>query len=123
MKKIISSLLLAIFCITGASLFAQTSKTALAGNSEDLKTNIANNTLQFKIPTVTQNEIDRCAKYYTNTFSVKLLNKDDVRINLIENDPKSNRIILRFLSALNVQLINVSDKEFTLSEFYDAFLK
>lgn len=121
MNKIISVLLLG-FCLVGSSLSAQTARKAIAGTSDEIKTNLLVNTVKFSIPKITQEELNHCAQYYTNVFDVKLAKNDEVIIQLKENNPKSNRIILRFLSALQINSIFVSEKEFTPNDFYEAFL-
>ena len=112
-----------IFLFFGFSIYAQSSKVAFVENSEIIKSNLSENLIRFKIPSITQKEIDKYSQYYTNTFTVNLFADDEITLKLKENDPNKNRVVLRFLSALNVQQIKVSEKEFSLSDFYEAFLK
>ena len=42
---------------------------------------------------------------------------------MVNNDGKSRRVILRFLSANGIQFVKVGDKSLPLANFYEAYLK
>ena len=102
---------------------AQIAKSANAGNAEEIKNNLNENKLVLTIPSITKEEVEKYAHYYVKSFNVKLSNKNQVTFHLTENSANNNRVVLRFLSAINVQQIAVSEKDFALSDFYEAFLK
>ena len=42
---------------------------------------------------------------------------------MVNNDGKSRRVVLRFLSANGIQFVKVGDQSLPMSNFYEAYLK
>ena len=122
MKKLYTFFFFFVFLAVTSYSGAQISKSADAGTAIEIKNNLNENKLILKIPNITQDEVEQYAQYYVKSFSVEIEDKDSVVFNLTENSPNNNRVILRFLSAINIQQIAVSQKDFSLADFYEAFL-
>jgi hypothetical protein len=73
---------------------------------------------------ISNEEIKKNATFYTSYFEVKHKQKNGlVTITMQINDSPSRRIIKRFLISNNIKSINVDNKEYSIDEFYNEFLK
>ena len=62
---------------------------------------------------VSSDDVDRYSAYYTSFFETSYdVSSREVTFNMVSNDAKSRRVILRFLGANKIQTVKVGDKSF-----------
>lgn len=72
---------------------------------------------------VTAEDVAKNSKYYVYYFTVNFDEASKVaKITMVENDSKNRTIIMRFLSALKVDGVNVDGQVIGLEEFKNNFL-
>ena len=101
------------------------SQEALVSSSENFKISVASGTITMVLPDdVTADGVQKYSKYYTSYFTTSFdQGAHKVTFNMVKNDAKSRRVIIRFLSANGVQFVKIGDRSLTLTNFYDAYLK
>ncbi len=72
----------------------------------------------------TEATVKQSANYYTNYFTVSFDASSHVaKITMLNNDEKSRHIICRFLISSGVDKVTMEGSEFTVDEFYNAYIK
>jgi hypothetical protein len=73
---------------------------------------------------ISKEDVDKSAAYYIHNFTVNYDVKTKVaEINMVSNDERSRRVIVRFLSACGIQKINLEGNLLDLFPFYESYLK
>ena len=73
---------------------------------------------------VTKADVDKYSKYYTSFFSTAYdEGTRKITFNMVKNDGKSRRVIMRFLGANGIQFAKVGETSIPLANFYDDYLK
>jgi hypothetical protein len=119
MKNIIT---LFAFVLTLSFSFAQNA--SISGDESTLNSQVEKGEFSIEMPESTNAaEINKSAEYYVDYFTV---NYDDnskiAKISMVDNTPSSRRVINRLLLSNGVRTINFNGKEFSINEFYDAYL-
>jgi hypothetical protein len=113
--------------ISFSTLFlnAQDANTAICNSKSSLVKGIESGIIEITLPqSATKESVDKYAGYYKNAFTVNFDEKSHiVNIKMVENTSSNRRVILRFLTANQVQNVIVEDKSFLISDFYENFLK
>lgn len=119
MKSLLFSL---VFVFIG---FVSYSQEATAPSAEAFKKSVIDGNIAMILPAeITADAVTNYSKYYTAYFSTSFdENKHEVTFNMVNNDAKSRRVIIRFLSANGIQFAKVGKKSLPLANFYDAYLK
>ena len=118
MKSYLFSLVFVLFSFIGFSQEAAVSST------ENFKSAVASGTIIMILPdNVTAESVQKYSKYYTSYFTTSFDQEThEVTFNMAQNDAKSRRVIIRFLSANGVQFVKIGEGSIPLSNFYDAYL-
>ncbi len=119
MKSYLVSLLFVLFT------FLAFSQEAVFSSSESLRSSLASGTIVMILPdNVTADNVRKYSKYYTPYFTTSFDREThEVTFNMVQNDAKSRRVIIRFLSANGVQFVKIGEGSIPLSNFYDSYLK
>ncbi len=119
MKSLIFSL---VFMLVG---FVSFSQEAVIPSAELFKKSVLNGKIEMTLPAeITKEDVSKYSKYYTAFFTTSFDEKShQITFNMVSNDAKSRRVIIRFLSANRVQFAKVGESTLPLSNFYDAYLK
>ena len=119
MKSYLFSLVFVLFSFIGLS------QEATVSSSESLKSSVASGTIIMILPdNVTAESVQKYSKYYTSYFITSFDREThEVTFNMVQNDAKSRRVIIRFLSANGVQFVKIGEGSIPLSNFYDSYLK
>jgi hypothetical protein len=122
MKKV----LLAIVFIIGTFVsFAQDAHTAICGTKAALTQEVTNGRIKMKLPaTISEEDVRNYASYYEKMFTIDYnATSHEIVYSMVVNDASNRRVIIRFLSANQINNIVVEGKTFTVNDFYDNFLK
>jgi len=119
MKSYLFSVLFLLFSFIGFS------QEALVPSSETFKKSVTSGAISMVLPdNVTAEGVQKYSKYYTSYFTTSFdQGTHKVTFNMVQNDAKSRRVIIRFLSASGVQFVKIGEASLPLSNFYDAYLK
>ena len=111
-----------VFMLVGFLSFSQE---AVIASAETFKKAVVNGDFSMELPTeVTADDVAKYSKYYTAFFTTSFDVKSHmVTFKMVDNDPKSRRVIIRFLSANGIQFARVEDNSLPLANFYDTYLK
>ncbi len=124
MKKNLLILFVLFFAMN--SFYAQET-TAIASVASKASVIDVKNTGKFKITlpsSLVKEDVDKSASYYLHDFTVNFDNNSKVaEVTMVNNDERSRKIIVRFLSACGVQQINVEGTMVDLYPFYETYLK
>ena len=122
MKKVLFAV---VFLIGTTVSFAQDRNTAVCGTKIALTQGKDAGKILVKLPAdVTAEDVQTYAAYYEKTFTVNFnAQSHEVTFNMISNDSNSRRIIIRFLSANQIQNVIVENRVYTITDFYENFLK
>ena len=122
MKKILFAV---VFLIGTTVSFGQDNTTAVCGTKIALSQAKDAGKIVMKLPTnVSSEDVQLYAAYYEKTFTVSFnAQSHEVTFNMITNDANSRRIILRFLSANQIQNVIVENRVYNITDFYENFLK
>jgi hypothetical protein len=122
MKILLSSL---FFCLTLTVLNAQNANTAICGTKESLIKGVQSGLIELTLPeNISKSDVEKYGSYYKNSFSISFDEKSHLAtIKMVENTSNNRRVILRFLSANQIQNVVVEDKSFLVNDFYENFLK
>jgi hypothetical protein len=105
--------------------FGQTANIAVCSSKSSLIQGKDKGIFEIKMPdNLSKEDIDKYAQYYVNAFKVSFdATSHVVTINMVENNSSNRRVILRFLSANQIQNVIVEGKTYVVSDFYEVFLK
>ena len=107
------------------SAFAQSEAEVSISSKEDFIKDKAAGEIVMVLPSkITSSDVEKYGKYYTSFFNTafdEMTHK--VTFNMVKNDAKSRRVIIRFLSANGIQFARVGEKTLPLSNFYEEYLK
>lgn len=122
MKKF---LLAAVFLVSTFISFAQDNSTAVCGTKLALTQEKDAGKIKMKLPaSISEEDVRNYASYYEKMFTVDFNNTThEIVYNMVVNDANNRRVILRFLSANQIQNVIVEGRIYTANDFYDAFLK
>ena len=111
-----------IFVLVGFLGFSQE---AIIQDSEVFKKSVVDGNISLTLPTeITNDDVQKYSKYYTSFFITSFNEKShQVTFSMVNNDPKSRRVIIRFLSANGIQFARIGSNALPLSDFYDTYLK
>jgi|TARA_B110000093_G_C12972381_1_gene413536 hypothetical protein len=107
------------------SSFISFSQEATVSSYDAMVQSVSNGSISMILPIeVSADDVDRYSAYYTAFFETSYdVSSREVTFNMVNNDAKSRRVILRFLGANKIQNVKVGDKSFLIGDFYDSFLK
>ncbi len=110
-----------VFILTGFWVFSQE---AIIPDSEVFKKSVVDGNISMTLPMeITNDDVQKYSKYYTAFFTTVFDAKShQVTFNMVNNDPKSRRVIIRFLSANGIQFARIGDSALPLSNFFDTYL-
>jgi hypothetical protein len=114
-----------LFFLSGSISFAQTANTASCPSSKNLKEGVASGKIEVTLPNqLSPEDVATFAKYYEPFFFVDFNSKNHVAtFQMVNNTADSRRVILRFLSANQIQTVLVDGKSYQLQDFYQNFLE
>jgi len=114
-----------LFFLSGSISFAQTANTASCPSSKNLKEGVASGKIEVTLPNqLSPEDVANFAKYYEPFFFVDFNSKNHVAtFQMVNNTADSRRVILRFLSANQIQTVLVDGKSYQLHDFYQNFLE
>ena len=119
-------LILFVFFVSLNSFYAQETATiasvASKASAMEVKTS---GKFKITLPSgLVKEDVDKSASYYLHDFTVNFDDKTKVaEVTMVNNDERSRKIIVRFLSACGVQQINVEGTMVDLYPFYENYLK
>jgi hypothetical protein len=120
------SFLFSIFFLVGSFILnAQDANTVICSSKAKLVKGVESGLIEMTFAqTVTKENIEKYASYYKNIFSVSFDDATHVaNIKMVENSSANRRVIIRFLSANQVQNVVVDGQSFLVGDFYENFLK
>ena len=119
MKSYLFSLAFFLFSFIGFS------QEAVVSSPDNFSSSVTSGVIVMVLPdNVTAEGVQKYSKYYTSYFTTSFDQEaHKVTFNMVQNDAKSRRVIIRFLSANGIQFIKVGDRSLPLSNFYDDYLK
>ena len=114
-----------LFFLTGSISFAQTANSATSLSTKNLTEGISTGKIELTLPSqLSSEDVASNAKYYEQFFVVEFNAKNHVAtFKMVLNTPDSRRVILRFLSANQIQIVVVDGKSYQLQDFYQKFLE
>jgi len=121
MKKL---LLTAVFLVGTLVAFSQNG-VAVCGTKATLLQGKDAGKITMKLPeNVTEEDVKSYAQYYEKMFTVTYnASTRDITYNMVVNDANNRRVIIRFLSANQIQNVIVEGKVYSANDFYENFLK
>ena len=122
MKKV---LLVAVFLISIFISFAQDNSTAICGTKLALTQEKDAGKIKMKLPaSVSEEDVRSYASYYEKKFTIEYNNTThEIVYNMVVNNANNRRVILRFLSANQIQNVIVEGRLYTANDFYENYLK
>ncbi len=122
MKKV---LLVAVFLISIFISFAQDNSTAICGTKLALTQEKDAGKIKMKLPAnVSEEDVRSYASYYEKMFTIEYNNTThEIVYNMVVNNANNRRVILRFLSANQIQNVIVEGRLYTANDFYENYLK
>ncbi len=114
-----------LFFMTGSISFAQTANTASCTSAKNLKDGVISGKIELTLPTqLSPDDVASYAKYYEPFFYVDFNSKNHTAtFQMVSNTSESRRVILRFLSANQIQGVVVDGKSYQLQDFFQNFLE
>lgn len=114
-----------LFLAANLYSLAQDSNTAVCSKKANLLKGVETGLIEISFPqTTVKEDVEKYASYYKNIFSVNYNENTHVAsIKMVENNSSNRKVIMRFLSANQVQNVIVEDKSFLVNDFYENFLK
>ena len=111
--------------LVSSSLTAQVVNSASCISKSSLLSGKESGKIEITLPeSVIKENVEEYGKYYIKMFTIGFDEKSHVAtFNMVTNDENSRRVIMRFLSANQIQSVVVENKVFTLADFYENFLK
>ncbi|MFM6934027.1 MAG: hypothetical protein ACKOXP_01185 [Flavobacteriales bacterium] len=114
-----------LFFLTGSISIAQTANTASCSSTKNVKEGVLSGNIEVILPSqLSPEDVASYAKYYEPFFFVDFNSKNHIAtFQMVSNTPESRRVILRFLSANQIQTVIVEGKSYQLQDFYQTFLE
>ena len=111
--------------LVSSSLTAQVVNSASCISKSSLLSGKESGKIEITLPeSVIKENVEEYGKYYIKMFTIGFDEKSHVAtFNMVTNDENSRRVIMRFLSANQIQSVVIENKVFTLTDFYENFLK
>jgi hypothetical protein len=111
--------------VTGSISFAQSANSASCSSSKNLHEGVVSGKIELILPSqLSPEDVASYAKYYEPFFYVDFNSKNHVAtFQMVSNTSESRRVILRFLSANQIQTVVVDGKSYQLQDFYQNFLE
>jgi hypothetical protein len=111
--------------LVSSSLTAQVVNSASCISKSSLLSGKESGKIEITLPeSVIKENVEEYGKYYIKMFTIGFDEKSHVAtFNMVTNDENSRRVIMRFLSANQIQSVVVENKVYTLTDFYENFLK
>ncbi|MDG1842267.1 MAG: hypothetical protein P8I93_07965 [Crocinitomicaceae bacterium] len=124
MKKLLS-LITFFFFVSFSMTLSQTENITIAQSKMELKKSKQNGIYYFTIhPKASKEDVAKSAAYYPSYFSVDYDDATKIaKITMIDNNEKTRMVLLRFLSSVRSQKIQVDGTSMFVHEFYDNYLK
>ena len=124
MKKLLT-LISFFFLISFSMTFSQTENITIAQSKIELEKSKQNGIYYFTIHAkASKEDVAKSAAYYPSYFSVDYDDASKIaKITMIENNEKTRLVLLRFLSSVRSQKIQVDGTSMLIHEFYDKYLK
>ena len=115
--------IIAVIFFTVNFSFAQNA--VFNGTGEDIRSGRESGIFEFTLPeTVDEEEVNKSASYYTSYFIVDYNHESRVaKISMQDNDEMGRRVINRFMLSSGVRHIEVEGKEYSLSDFFNTFMR
>lgn len=122
MKQVLFGIL---FLLIGSFSFAQTANTASCTSAAKLKEGVSTGKIEVILPSqLSPEDVASYSKYYEPFFFVDFNSKSHTAtFQMVSNTSESRRVILRFLSANQIQTVVVDGKSYLLQDFYQNFLE
>ena len=122
MKKV---LLAAVFLISTFISFAQDNSTAICGTKLSMIQGKDAGKIKMTLPeSISEEDVKNYASYYQKTFTIDFNSTThEIVYNMVINDANNRRVILRFLSANQIQSVIVEGRVYAINDFYEAYLK
>ena len=119
MKSLFFSL---VFVLLG---FITNAQEASVQSAEDFKKSVVDGKITMILPAdITKENVSKYSAYYTAFFTTEFDEQNhQIKFNMVNNDGKSRRVVLRFLSANGIQFVKVGDQSLPMANFYEAYLK
>lgn len=113
------------FVVSTFILNAQDSNKAVCNSKSNLVKGVESGIIEMTLSeAVTRENVEKYAGYYKNIFSVTFDEaKHLITFKMLDNTSSNRRVILRFLSANQVQNVIVEGQLFLIHDFYENFLK
>lgn len=123
LMKILISIGLIYFSILQVT--AQANYSASCKSKTSLSEGKSSGKIEITLPeSVTKESVEEYGKYYTKMFTINFDEESQLAtFIMVTNDSNSRRVIARFLSANQIQSVVVENKEFSLNDFFENFLK
>ena len=111
-----------VFVLLGFVTYAQE---ASVQSAQDFKKSVVDGKITMTLPAeITNEQVSKYSKYYVSFFTTEFDEQNhQIKFNMVNNDGKSRRVVLRFLSANGIQFVKVGDQSLPMSNFYEAYLK
>ncbi|MDX1445338.1 hypothetical protein [Lishizhenia sp.] len=122
MKKLFTFLLV----VTCSFLsFGQENQAVAEGTETTFSEAVASGVFYFILPEGTSaEEVKKNSAYYTNFFTVEYdATTRKSTIKMVDNSAESRHVIVRFLISNKVRTVKLGATEYTVSEFYEKYLK
>jgi riboflavin biosynthesis pyrimidine reductase len=122
MKKV---LLATIFLVSTFISFAQDNSTAVCGTKLSMIQGKDAGKIKMTLPeTISEEDVKNYASYYQKMFTIDFNSTThEIVYNMVINDANNRRVILRFLSANQIQSVMVEGRVYAINDFYEAYLK
>lgn len=122
MKKF---LLAAVFLVSTFISFAQGNLTAECGTKLSMVQGKDAGKIKMKLPaSISEVDVKNYASYYEKMFTIDFnTTTHEIIFNMVVNDANNRRVILRFLSANQIQSVIVEGRVYAINDFYEAYLK
>lgn len=122
MKKF---LLAAVFLVSTFISFAQGNLTAECGTKLSMVQGKDAGKIKMKLPaSISEEDVKNYASYYEKMFTIDFnTTTHEIIFNMVVNDANNRRVILRFLSANQIQSVIVEGRVYAINDFYEAYLK
>jgi hypothetical protein len=114
-----------LFCLFGTISFAQTANTASCKSVANLKEGVSSGKIEVVLPSqLSSDDVASYAKYYEPFFTVDFNSSNHTAtFQMVSNTSDSRRVILRFLSANQIQAVVIEGKSYQLQDFFQNFLE
>lgn len=122
MKNIIYSLFV-ILGFSSMSFAQEKTEIALSQGKQELVESKTSGVYEFTLVDQTSERINKSASYYTHYFTVVFdENSGLATITMAENNEKSRKVIMRFLTASGARYVDIDGDIVSVSEFMLDFL-